>query len=364
MPNMSTPYERSSGGGDDGGLVIAAKSSKELEHLTPLQKEILAIYKEFKRICDKHGLRYYADSGTAIGALREGGFIPWDDDLDVLMPFRDVEELFRIWPEEAAENLRIFWFRFDGTMVKITNTDSTFIEWNVLTKPKDYEGVFIDIFPMIGTPDDDVERQSFEDELERVRLEAWTEYMETNVKTKQEEYWELCNKFDYDKSQFVCRSCVPHGWSMTHQDFATTSSERFEDTVIPMPSNITAFLKRYGDYMQLPPETERVSHHEEQAFVDLSRPYKYYGDMLAEVDGKLLKSIQDTLTKYNYQTYEYLTTQVAVKGEQISSLQQQISSLQQQIDGIFNSKRYKLGTWAVRPYHLLTKIYSTVRGNR
>jgi lipopolysaccharide cholinephosphotransferase len=56
-----------------------------------LQKVMLNSLKEFIRVCEKHKLKYYLIGGTALGAIRHGGFIPWDDDLDVGMPRPDFE---------------------------------------------------------------------------------------------------------------------------------------------------------------------------------------------------------------------------------------------------------------------------------
>ena len=61
-------------------------------NIRPLQMEALKIFKVFSEICERHKLRYYAAYGTALGAIRHKGFIPWDDDLDVAMPRADYNE--------------------------------------------------------------------------------------------------------------------------------------------------------------------------------------------------------------------------------------------------------------------------------
>ena len=73
--------------------------------LRPLWDALYEIYEEFAKICDKHGLRYYAFAGTLLGAIRHNGFIPWDDDLDVAMPRPDYEKFIQISKTELPRHL-------------------------------------------------------------------------------------------------------------------------------------------------------------------------------------------------------------------------------------------------------------------
>lgn len=72
-------------------------------------KEIRAVgmnlLREFKKICDKNGLSYFLDCGTLLGAVRNQGFIPWDDDVDVAMPFEDYKKLIEILPSGGRYEL-------------------------------------------------------------------------------------------------------------------------------------------------------------------------------------------------------------------------------------------------------------------
>ncbi len=67
---------------------------------------MLDIYKVFAAICEKHSLRHYVAFGTALGAVRHKGFIPWDDDIDIMMPQPDYEHLIEIAPKELPEELQ------------------------------------------------------------------------------------------------------------------------------------------------------------------------------------------------------------------------------------------------------------------
>ena len=67
--------------------------------LRRLQLTELEILKDIDRVCRAHGIAYWLDSGTALGAMRHGGFIPWDDDIDVGMPRGDYERFLEVAPE-------------------------------------------------------------------------------------------------------------------------------------------------------------------------------------------------------------------------------------------------------------------------
>ena len=75
------------------------------ETLRKLQKTELEILKDFIKICKKYNLTYFATGGTAIGALRHQGFIPWDDDIDVLRPKKWETAMF-LWIPTRRKNIR------------------------------------------------------------------------------------------------------------------------------------------------------------------------------------------------------------------------------------------------------------------
>ena len=70
--------------------------------LHKLQSTELTILKEFKRICEKYGFRYFLCAGTLLGAVRHQGFIPWDDDVDVSMPYDDYIRFLEIGQKELG----------------------------------------------------------------------------------------------------------------------------------------------------------------------------------------------------------------------------------------------------------------------
>ena len=71
--------------------------------LRKMQLRILDILVEIDRICRKHDIKYWIDFGSLLGAVRHGGFIPWDDDIDVAMPSEDYQRFLEIAPKELVD---------------------------------------------------------------------------------------------------------------------------------------------------------------------------------------------------------------------------------------------------------------------
>ena len=125
--------------------------------MNELQKEILKDFKEFQNVFMANNLRYFAIGGTCLGAVRNKGFIPWDDDLDVAMPFEDYEKFRSIANKYIKNPYKLL--DFEETQhcrclfLKMHNTETTFIEEDVKQFPDRYTGVFIDIMPIVGFPE-------------------------------------------------------------------------------------------------------------------------------------------------------------------------------------------------------------------
>ena len=118
-----------------------------------LQLTELEILIELDRVCKEENLTYFLEGGTLLGALRHGGFIPWDDDIDVLMPREDYNRLIDVFREGKLKGYHLQCIETDpgywNFFAKLRKNGTTFI-----TKEeryvKSHQGVFIDIFPMEG----------------------------------------------------------------------------------------------------------------------------------------------------------------------------------------------------------------------
>ena len=127
-------------------------------HVSKQMKEIWAVeldlLEELRRVCMKHGLKYVAEGGTLLGAIRHKGFIPWDDDIDILMPRKDYDKLCELAPQEFKHPYFLENFYSNGFWYgnsKLMNLDTTGYE-----NPRaNAHGLFIDIFPCDNIPDDE-----------------------------------------------------------------------------------------------------------------------------------------------------------------------------------------------------------------
>ncbi|MBQ3634954.1 MAG: LicD family protein [Bacteroidales bacterium] len=129
----------------EGYLVTA-----EMKTLWALEIDLL---KQIEKICERHGIRWYASSGTVLGAVRHGGFIPWDDDIDLEMQREDYDRFAEIAREELKEPYFLQDYRTDPTAchchIQVRNSATTAILKGDLEKKFPFnQGVFVDIFPI------------------------------------------------------------------------------------------------------------------------------------------------------------------------------------------------------------------------
>jgi lipopolysaccharide cholinephosphotransferase len=268
-----------------------------------LQIKILTIYKEFKRICEKYNLRYFAIGGTCIGAIRHAGFIPWDDDMDVAMPYEDYEMFLKVAEHELNQPYYIFNVNqhkhSDFTFFKICDENTTFIEGEIKEYPDRYTGVYLDVMPLCGFPNSSIAQKLYIDSMlscfrKNRALRFPLRYMKGN---RAKIYWIVnsykkliypytCYTKKLDKKRqkysFDTSNNIIFAWRRKRErivfkycDFAEYIEKPFEDTTIRVPIGYENYLRKdFGDYMKLPPEEERIAKH--HAIVDLNKSYIEY----------------------------------------------------------------------------------------
>ena len=146
--------------------------------VTRKMKEVWAVeldlLVELDRVCKKYDIKYVADCGTLLGAIRHKGFIPWDDDIDVGMLRSEYERLCKIAPFEFKEPYFFQTEETDPTSARghaqLRNSSTTGILLSEIgTKRSFNQGIFIDIFPFDNVPNDFDKYKKLKDEIDKKR---------------------------------------------------------------------------------------------------------------------------------------------------------------------------------------------------
>ena len=116
----------------------------------------LEIMDEIHRICTKNNISYFLDSGSALGAIRHGGFIPWDDDMDIGLLREDYNRFIEIAKKELSDGFALQTFQNDANYYKLSakiHKIGTFYPEEDAEDYK-YQCIFVDVFPFDFAPDD------------------------------------------------------------------------------------------------------------------------------------------------------------------------------------------------------------------
>lgn len=269
-----------------------------MDNLRELQIKELEILKEFIEICNKLKLKYFLDAGTLLGCIRHGGFIPWDDDIDVSMPREDYE----IFLEKGQEMLPKKYFiqtnttdkEYTMNFAKVRDSETTFIE-STAKNLKINHGVFIDIFPY----DKYDSRKKVRNYINRLLYNLYEmktlKFYNLNSKAKnivakiiggRISVCKLVTKKDkialkYNNDDSInSLKCYCYGTAFNiivdKEIFSNGEIKKFEDIEVIVPKEYDKYLKIiYGNYMELPPEEEREPHHYNE-IIDLEKSYKNY----------------------------------------------------------------------------------------
>lgn len=264
--------------------------STSLELLHSIQLDMLV---KFDRICEENNLIYFLDSGTALGAVRHQGFIPWDDDVDVAMPREDYNRLLEIGEKGLPDNLFVQTYKNDPNYMcpfgKIRLGDSFFPDIDV--EKMKYQGIYIDVFPFDKLPKNTYSAKT------RIRISRFLwficvfsrrDYPGKNVflqilsflahrlsnsgKLKLYKlYDDYCTRYNLkDNKAWTC-FC----WNMTQHniyifdqtELFPTNTVLFEGKTLRIVHDAHSYLtKMYGDYSIMPAIEKRKSHLRSRSF--------------------------------------------------------------------------------------------------
>lgn len=255
-----------------------------LQHIKDVE---LLILKDFIDICDENNIDYYLFFGTEIGAVRHQGFIPWDDDIDIMMFREDYEKFLKVMEEKNSEKYTVFDIRYDEHYFfqfgRLSLNGTYWAEyWDSQVPFK--LGIHLDLFILDKVPDNKFKRFLYMRRclvlcklcsISSIKIEQYSNLVKTvthllhfifnkiglTPKYYQKKMLKLFRKYENQDCKYYADLTMNEQPYFKVEDLKPAKLVKFEDIYAKIPNNQEATLGQiFGDYMQLPPEEERVPH--------------------------------------------------------------------------------------------------------
>lgn len=253
--------------------------------LRELQLMELEILKNFDSFCRQYSLRYCLAEGTLLGAVRHKGFIPWDDDIDVYMPRQDYIKFNEIYSHtKYILKSPLVDRKWNMPIAKLMNMDIKLIESGTTA----VKGIWIDIFPVDGWPDSLEAALKYKKKLQMFNYLCFGR--DAVLSRSKHGFWRTCaktavisfahliphgvmsryinqvasNTYPYQDSKYVGNISFQESNKIVRikkAHFEDRIELQFEDAMFYAPRNYDDYLTQtYGNYMKLPPVSERQTH--------------------------------------------------------------------------------------------------------
>lgn len=282
--------------------------SEKMKEVWAVELDLVA---EFDRVCKKHGIKYVASGGTMLGAVRHHGYIPWDDDIDLMMTREEYDKLCIIAPKEFQHP---YFFQTEDTdpgfmryFARLRNSETTGIqEFEGPSNFKYNQGIFIDIFPMDAVVDNEelLEKQYQDGKALKQKIFKaciWGHHLPYtntlgyklkkyfilplfgnlieryfNVNQLFHEYLDICKRYNSENTEYISKlSFIFENKAnyVKRKDMENIIDVDFEFMKIPIVENYDEVLKtKFGNYM----EFVRADNYHGNMIFDTSISYKDY----------------------------------------------------------------------------------------
>ena len=262
-----------------------------------LQLKILEIVKDVDAVCKKNNITYYLAYGSCLGAVRHNGFIPWDDDFDIILKYDDYIKFIKACQKDLdSKKYFVQTLETDPnyylSFTKIRNIQTTLIEESNKTMNM-VNGIYIDVFPLVGYPKGKFKRFMFN--INR----AFVLSSNINVINNKFLYFifkfilkifgkkNIINHCTKQCTKYKCNDCedLISVFDGDGVQIGLTSNKilgqpqfvKFEDIELPIPENYDPYLKNlYGDYMKIPSQDQIDFKTHTPYILDLNHSYEEY----------------------------------------------------------------------------------------
>lgn len=238
------------------------------------EKEIrerqLDIMKYLKKICDENNINYYLAYGTLLGAVRHGGFIPWDDDVDIYVNGNDIDRLADLINQSeryeliTCKNCCSYYDQIALMVDKNSVVDLNCFPLQATT------GISIDIFPLYGLPSAQSEIVEYVEKLKELEMKKWNCLYDKEACHKAAlELNDYISSYKFEDAKYTGFFLSPYFTKdyLKTEFFATKEYLMYEDEEFCVPGRYKEVLGAiYGDYMKLPPEEKRGGRHYYKAY--------------------------------------------------------------------------------------------------
>ncbi len=247
----------------------------EPKELRKAQLIMLDMLIEFDAICKKHQLQYWLDSGSLLGAVRNQGFIPWDDDIDLSMPVEDYHQFLEIAENEFSSDVFLQTSATDKTFkfdyIKLRSNKASIVEFHEKDQQISYhQGVFVDIFPMLTIDNTDANKKLYDGTFKEIREVSSISLHTPDGKDDPVKRSELVASIKQmhqgwgkDNTKVIYGGEMPDvaAWFDLTGVFPLQTLV-FEGQSFPTPNKPSHYLDAIYpfDYRQLPPEDKRIIH--------------------------------------------------------------------------------------------------------
>lgn len=257
-----------------------------LERLQDVERDLLAVV---DRVCREEGIEYFLDGGTLLGAVRHGGFIPWDDDVDIAMPYEDYLRFREVAPETLPEGYSLRDCAntpgFSALWMKVFRDGTRFIDDDAANASCE-QAIFLDVFPLLPLDRDPEraarqrsqclrwQRMSYLHHFAHPKIPRTARFrrlIEAGCVVAHHTVARLHDSAEIRRRMLADAQAQDPGDELFNPCYATYTYRRewflpavdieFDGMVLCAPRDTGAVLRTYyGNYMELPPMEDRYTH--------------------------------------------------------------------------------------------------------